>query len=107
MARLWTLGDRAFYRNRPFLLRGCVDRDRPRPARKFLIFEKRPAERIAALCLPVLGRLAAFAPDLRACRRMRAIYGSLSRIARDLQHTFLKGGPVAVGSGGKYGNSVR
>jgi len=57
--------------------------------------------------LPVLGRLAAFAPDLRACRRMRAIHGSLSRIARDLQRTFLKENPVVVGSGGKYGNSVR
>ena len=52
-----------------------------------------------------IGRLAAFAPDLRAFRRMRAIHGSLSRIARDLQRTFLKEGPV--GSGGKYGNSVR
>jgi len=107
MARLGALGDRAFYRNRPFLLRGCVDRDRPRPARKFLTFEKRPAERTAASCLPVLGRLAAFAPDLRACRRMRAIYSSLSRIARDLQHTFLKGGPVAAGSGAKSENSVQ
>jgi len=54
-----------------------------------------------------IGRLAAFAPDLRAFRRMRAIHGSLSRIARDLQRTFLKEDPVVVGSGGKYGNSVR
>jgi hypothetical protein len=28
---------------------------------------------------------------------------SLSRIACDIQHTFLKNGPVAVGTGGKYG----
>ena len=37
MACLRTLGNWALYRNRPFLLRGCVDRHRPRPARKFLI----------------------------------------------------------------------